>query len=228
MNTAQGQLDIEASSRKLAEAYRNLERRMGAGDAPPKSAEEYAPKVELEGFDWEEFKANPEMQSFLKGAHAKGITNDQLSYVLNEHIRQLSAATIANTAISQEQAAAELQKVWGNKAEFDQNLKAAYRAFEQFADPEDMARIDEIGNNPLIIRILARAGQNLNEDRPMDGKAGDNMGFNARIAQILEQLDEMPVHDPRRQALLAEKERLYEQRMGSKRQKLEFEATKTL
>lgn len=77
-----GKLSIESSARKLAENYTHLEKRMGSGDAPPKTADEYAPKVEVEGFNWEEFKADPRMQGFMKTAHAKGITNDQMSFIL--------------------------------------------------------------------------------------------------------------------------------------------------
>jgi hypothetical protein len=58
---------------------------MGSGDTPPKTADEYAPKVEVEGFKWEEFKADPRMQSFMKSAHAKGITNDQMGFILGEY-----------------------------------------------------------------------------------------------------------------------------------------------
>ena len=36
-----GSLDIEASSLKLAEAYGHLEKRMGSGDVPPKTAADY-------------------------------------------------------------------------------------------------------------------------------------------------------------------------------------------
>ena len=72
-NKEDGSLDLEASSRKVAEAYKHLETRMGSGDAPPKSADEYAVKLEgVEGFNWDEFKADEASQSFLKGAHAKG------------------------------------------------------------------------------------------------------------------------------------------------------------
>jgi hypothetical protein len=37
-----GKLSIESSARKLAENYTHLEKRMGSGDAPPKTADEYA------------------------------------------------------------------------------------------------------------------------------------------------------------------------------------------
>ncbi|MCZ7253157.1 hypothetical protein NK293_23265, partial [Salmonella enterica] len=87
-NKEDGSLDLEQSSRKMAEAYKHLETRMGSGDVPPKTAEEYAVKLEgVEGFDWDEFKADPDTQSFLKGAHAKGLTNDQVQYVIGEYMK---------------------------------------------------------------------------------------------------------------------------------------------
>ncbi|BCD83601.1 hypothetical protein PSm6_00080 [Pseudomonas solani] len=82
-----GSLDLEQSSRKLAESYKHLETRMGSGDAPPKSFDEYAPKIEAEGFNWDEFKADEGSQSFLKGAHAKGLTNAQVEFVLGEYLK---------------------------------------------------------------------------------------------------------------------------------------------
>ena len=36
-----GTVDLEGSAKKLAENYGNLEKRMGSGDMPPKSAEDY-------------------------------------------------------------------------------------------------------------------------------------------------------------------------------------------
>ncbi|WP_443701018.1 hypothetical protein [Pseudomonas sp.] len=41
-----GSLDLDQSSRKLAESYKHLETRLGSGDVPPKTADEYAVKLE--------------------------------------------------------------------------------------------------------------------------------------------------------------------------------------
>ena len=59
VNKEDGSLDLEQSSRKMGEAYKHLETRMGTGDAPPKSHDEYAVKLDgVEGFNWDEFKAD--------------------------------------------------------------------------------------------------------------------------------------------------------------------------
>ncbi|MCL2899777.1 hypothetical protein [Brenneria tiliae] len=165
-----GKLNVEGSARKLAESYTHLEKRLGSGDAPPKSADEYAPKVEAEGFNWDEFKADPEMQGFLKSAHAKGITNDQLGFILGEYAQRAPDLVNGAAALDQEAATTALKEVWKTDAEFKQNLGLAYRAFQSLADPADQGKINEIGNNPLVIRMLAKVGKEMQEDSPAGGE----------------------------------------------------------
>lgn len=162
-----GKLSIESSARKLAENYTHLEKRMGSGDAPPKTADDYAPEVKAEGFNWDEFKADPRMQSFMKTAHAKGITNDQMSFILGEYAQR--APELANGAaeLDADAASASLRETWKTDAEFKQNIGLAYRAFSSLAAPGD--DIDAIGNNPMVIRMLARVGAEMQEDAPAGG-----------------------------------------------------------
>lgn len=164
-----GKLSIESSARKLAENYTHLEKRMGSGDAPPKTADEYAPKVEVEGFNWEEFKADPRMQGFMKTAHAKGITNDQMSFILGEYAQRAPELVGGAAALNSEAATTQLREVWKTDAEFKQNIGLAFRAFNSLADDADKGRIDEIGNNPMVIRMLAKVGAEMQEDAPAGG-----------------------------------------------------------
>ncbi|TYL43916.1 hypothetical protein [Dickeya sp. ws52] len=165
-----GALNLEGSARKLADAYSHLEKRFGSGDAPPKTADEYAPKVEAEGFNWDEFKADPKMQGFLKSAHAKGLTNDQLSFVLGEYAQHAPALVGGATQLDQEAASTALREVWKTDAEFNKNIGLAFRAFNSLAEDGDKGRIDEIGNNPLVIRMLAKVGAEMQEDGPAGGE----------------------------------------------------------
>ncbi|MEL4888573.1 hypothetical protein N6P31_16175 [Pectobacterium betavasculorum] len=160
-----GKLNIESSARKLAEAHAGLEKRFGSGDVPPKTADEYAPKVEAEGFNWEEFKADPEMQGFLKSAHAKGLTNDQLGFVLGEYMQRAGGLVNGAAELDQEAAATALKETWKTDAEFKQNIGLAYRAFKSLA--EDGDDINAIGNNPMVIRMLAKVGKEMQEDSPV-------------------------------------------------------------
>ena len=164
-----GKLNVEGSARKLADAYSHLEKRMGSGDTPPKTADEYAPKVEVEGFKWDEFKADPRMQSFMKSAHAKGITNDQMGFILGEYAQLAPELVNGAATLDSEAAATQLRETWKTDAEFNKNIGLAFRAFNSLADDSDKGRMDEIGNNPLVIRMLAKIGAEMQEDAPAGG-----------------------------------------------------------
>lgn len=164
-----GKLNVEGSARKLADAYSHLEKRMGSGDTPPKTADEYAPKVEVEGFNWDEFKADPRMQSFMKSAHAKGITNDQMGFILGEYAQLAPELVNGAASLDSEAAATQLRETWKTDAEFNKNIGLAFRAFNSLADDSDKGRMDEIGNNPMVIRMLAKIGAEMQEDAPAGG-----------------------------------------------------------
>ncbi|HEI8775480.1 hypothetical protein [Enterobacter cloacae] len=164
-----GKLNIEGSARKLADAHTSLEKRLGSVGTPPKTADEYEPKVEVEGFNWEEFKADPRMQSFMKTAHAKGITNDQMSFILGEYAQRAPELVGGSAALDSEAASTQLREVWKTDAEFNKNIGLAFRAFNSLADDADKGRIDEIGNNPMVIRMLAKVGAEMQEDAPAGG-----------------------------------------------------------
>ncbi|WP_158785141.1 hypothetical protein [Pantoea sp. BAV 3049] len=165
-----GALNIEQSARKMADSYSHLAKRMGSGDAPPKTAEEYAPEVETEGFNWDDFKSDPRAQSFMKAAHAKGITNDQMSFILGEYTREAGGLVNGAAALDADAARAELQQTWKTDAEFNQNVGLAYRAFNALADDADKGRINEIGNNPIVLRLLAKMGAEMREDAAPAGE----------------------------------------------------------
>lgn len=164
-----GKLNVEGSARKLADAYSHLEKRMGSGDTPPKTADEYAPKVEVEGFKWDEFKADPRMQSFMKSAHVKGITNDQMGFILGEYAQLAPELVNGAATLDSEAAATQLRETWKTDAEFNKNIGLAFRAFNSLADDSDKGRMDEIGNNPMVIRMLAKIGAEMQEDAPAGG-----------------------------------------------------------
>ncbi|CAI2526979.1 Uncharacterised protein [Serratia ficaria] len=165
-----GKFNLQDSARKLADAYTHLEKRFGSGDAPPKTADEYAPKVEAEGFKWDEFKADPEMQGFLKAAHAKGITNDQMGFILGEYMQRAPGLVGGAAELDAEAATTALRETWKTDADFQKNIGLAHRAFMSLADPADKDKMDEIGNNPMVIRMLAKVGAEMGEDAPVNGE----------------------------------------------------------
>lgn len=223
-----GSLDLEASAKKVADAYAHLSQKLGSGDAPPKTPDEYAPKVEAEGFNWDEFKADPEMQSFLKGAHAKGVTNDQLSFILGEYARVAPGLVEGAGALTVEDCNAALAQVWQTPAEKTQNLQHAFRATSTFAEKLGLSYEDieaaGLGNNPVFIRLMAAVGPELGEDTspPAAGLAVgmSDADFATQAAELRNQLAQLHVSDKRRPEVQAKLDALYAKRYGTAPQKL--------
>lgn len=214
-----GSLDLEQSSRKLAESYKHLETRLGSGDIPPKTADEYAVKLEgVEGFNWDEFKADEGTQSFLKGAHAKGLTNAQVEYVIGEYMKAAPGLVEGGVQLSQQDCAATLKAAWGDEQAMTQNVRASYRAAETFASepgkPGNFAALQaKYGNDPDFIAFTANIGRELKEDSAINGGAQVNEAdFNIKAAELRAQLQALPAHDPKRPGVQAQLDAMYEQK----------------
>jgi len=214
-----GSLDLEQSSRKLAESYKHLETRLGSGDIPPKTADEYAVKLEgVEGFNWDDFKADEGTQSFLKGAHAKGLTNAQVEYVIGEYMKAAPGLVEGGVQLSQQDCAAALKAAWGDEQAMTQNVRASYRAAETFASepgkPGNFAALQaKYGNDPDFIAFTANIGRELKEDNAINGGAQVNEAdFNIKAAELRAQLQALPAHDPKRPGVQAQLDAMYEQK----------------
>ena len=166
------EVDPIESSKKMAASYEGLSKRLGTGDIPPKSAEEYNVKIDSEALNFDDFKKDPENQEFLTKAHQQGLTSKQVEFVLNEYARVMPAAFDKFKGLTVEQAHSELTETWKTEAEYKSNIKDAFSAFNKYASPEDKDKIDEIGNNPIVIRLLANIGKGLQEDQPVGQAQG--------------------------------------------------------
>jgi hypothetical protein len=222
---ADGALDIEASARKVADAHRHLEQRLGAGDVPPKSAEEYELKGLPETIKIEDIKADPEMQSFLKSAHGKGLTNEQVSFVLNEYLQRAPKLVENGARLSAEDTTRALKDVWKNESDYGQNMGHAYRAASAIADKagvsfEELEK-SGLGNHPTFIRLMASIGPELAEDAVPNGGQGVSAGdFDAQVASIRANPAYNDPKHPEHKQLMQKMEALYTRRHGSKPQKL--------
>ncbi|MFJ4086132.1 hypothetical protein [Pseudomonas psychrophila] len=217
-NKEDGSLDLEASSRKVAEAYKHLETRMGSGDAPPKTHEEYALKIEVEGFNWDEFKVDESTQSFLKGAHAKGLNNDQVEYVIGEYLKAAPGLIGGAAVLTQQDCTAALKAAWGDDQSIRTNVSASYRAAEAFASQGDApgnfnALMTKYGNDPDFIAFTANIGKELKEDRAINGGAQvSEADFAVKTAELRQQLQDLPAHDPKRKGIQAQLDGMYNQK----------------
>lgn len=222
-----GSLDLDQSSRKLAESYKHLETRLGSGDVPPKTADEYAVKLEgVEGFDWDEFKADEGTQSFLKGAHAKGLTNDQVQYVIGEYMKAAPGLVEGGVQLSTQDCAAALKAVWGDEQAMAQNVRASYRAAEAFASepgkPGNFAALQaKYGNDPDFIAFAANIGKELKEDSAINGGAQvSEADFAVKTAELRQQLQTLPAHDPKRKGIQAQLDDLYNSKYSKQQSRL--------
>lgn len=207
-----GKLSIEGSARKLADAHTSLEKRLGSVGTPPKTADEYEPKVEVEGFNWDEFKADPRMQSFMKAAHAKGITNDQMGFIIGEYAQRAPELVGGAAELDAEAATTQLREVWKTDAEFKKNIGLAYRAFNSLADDADKGRMDEIGNNPMVIRMLAKVGAEMQEDAPAGGEV--NLAEQQTIRDLMKSPAYMDPKHADHERVSAQVKTYYQKRFG--------------
>ncbi|ARD11402.1 MULTISPECIES: hypothetical protein [Pseudomonas syringae group genomosp. 2] len=217
-NKEDGTLDLEASSRKMSEAYKHLETRLGSGDAPPKTAEEYAPKVEIEGFNWEEFKADESTQSFLKGAHAKGLTNDQVSFVIGEYMRVAPELVGGAAQLTSQDCTATLKTLWPDDQAMTGNLQSSYRAAQAFAGEAGKpgsfeALMSKYGNDPDFIAFTANIGKEIREDSQINGGNVVNDGdFDVKTSELRGQIQALPAHDPKLPGLRQQLNDMYNSR----------------
>ena len=163
-----GSLDIEASSLKLAEAYGHLEKRMGSGDLPPKTAGEYEVAVpEVLKDQWNP-KEDPKLQAFLDKAHSKGLTQGQLDMVMESYFETAQQLVGGNRQLSEEECTADLRKDWKDDATFKGEVAKAYKAAVGYGGEDAQAILADHGNDPRLIRLLARVGSEMVEDRSLN------------------------------------------------------------
>ena len=160
-----GSLDFEASSVKLAENYAQLEKRLGAGDIPPRSADDYQISVPdtVKG-DWDP-KSDPVLSSFLKDAHEAGFTQGQVDFVLGKYFELAPQLFSGVKQYSAEASTAQLRQEWKTDEQFQAELGKAFKAAQAYGDKDAQDVINEYGNDPRLIRFLARVGGQMAEDR---------------------------------------------------------------
>lgn len=132
----------------------------------PESIDGY--EVNVEGFDFDEFKAIEENQAFLERAREAGLDNNSLNFLLGEYNQLIPQLMENNAVLDNETTVKTMTEVWG--AEAEQNFGYAQAVAgnliangvltaEEVNDPS-------FGNNPLVLKMAAYFGQQLNEDTP--------------------------------------------------------------
>jgi len=159
-DAAKGEIRAEAAFKSLGE----LEGRMKAHGLPPKEAGEY--KVEIpevlkkSGFDLEPAQA----KGFRELAHGLGLTQKQFDGVMSAYFGQITTLSDQVAGFSAGKARENLLAYYKTEEAMKANVSAAYKTFIAYADEADQAMIDQIGNIPAVIRILAKVHKDMGED----------------------------------------------------------------
>jgi hypothetical protein len=217
-----GKVDEQASMRAVVKAYTELNKRMIDVGLPPEKPEDYeieAPK----GVDLEELRKDPDTASFLKSAHAMGMTNKQISFVINRYLELAPELAGAAQDLSADECIAQLGLTWKSDAELTANLQASNKASVRLAEKAGL-KYDDIetaglGNHPIFIRLMHALAKEMGEDTSPPGEGGGNAGdFDTQVVALRKELDAIPERSHKeRDAVKAKLDALYTKRYGGKR-----------
>lgn len=167
-----GSIDIEASSLKLAEAYGHLERRIGTGDLPPKSAEEYQINVPDQFKEFVDPNADPLLKEFTQAAHTAGLTQKQIDFVMGEYFKRAPQLVEGSRQLSEEECTTQLQAEWKTPEQYKAEVGKAYKAAVGYGGSDAEGIVKDYGNDPRIVRLLARVGAEMGEDSSVKAEGG--------------------------------------------------------
>lgn len=170
-----GSVDYKATVAKMNESYSYLEKKVGTGEVAPKSVDEY--KIEREDFDFEEFKKDESNNSFLKSAHAQGITNKQLDFLLSEYDKRAADLVSTSSQIDTDTAVQTLQQEWGDK--FEANIFNAVKAARACGITDEQINDPLIGNNVAFIKMASYFGSQMTEDKPVSNGTPVNVDISS-------------------------------------------------
>ena len=182
MNGADGKLDLEASGKKMSDGLAAAVQRIGTGDLPPKTPDEYK-FTPPEAF--KDIPFDPELnKSFRERAHKQGLTPAQFEFVMGEYFQLVPSLLDGKAAATAAEARAELQKVWAAPAELDQAMSAAERAVAGAPESLRQQLKDKYGTDPLFWQFAAHYGKQIGEDKP-PGAVPAPAGGNGDIETIM-------------------------------------------
>lgn len=168
-----GTINTTESTRKLLDGYSNLSKKMGeTGGVVPDSAEGY--KIEFnaqdlglpEGVTPELVQKDEDFKQFAEEAHKAGFTNEQINLVAGRYLSVVQSLLDRRDENDMNACKEALMKTWTTPDEMNLGIQNAVKAFNHFASEQDKALIDTIGNNPLVVRVLANVGAIMREDSP--------------------------------------------------------------
>jgi hypothetical protein len=149
--------DGTLNEQAMFKSYGELEKKMGATGSPPATAEDY----KIEDKFPEGLEVNAEGRTaFLGKCHERGMTNDQVQFIMDEYAEIVSVAAVEATN-THDGTVEQLKKLYGD--EYHEKMASAMNAFR--AAGVEGVSINDVGNHPGMIQILSVLGANLTEDQ---------------------------------------------------------------
>ena len=185
-----GEVDGEASARKVAEAHANLEKRMGEGSARPKTAAEYKlPELPeaLKDMPLDDAATN----RFKDEAHKAGYSQAQFEFAMSKYFEMAPALVNAGQKFNTADTVKGLKESWG--ADYEKNAGAAWQGINQIAAAAGLSVQEveaEIGNSPAFNRIMAVVGAQLKEDKSINAGGSQGGGDNTAAAGTIQASEE--------------------------------------
>lgn len=168
--TKDGTPDFQAMSK----SYLALEKRQGSKSFAPETIDDYTFEGKMT-YDEETTKA------FKEKAQKAGLSTEQYKWVMGEYEEMLN-----QVSYTPERAESALKEAWGDS--YTKNMQNAIRAYELYV-PSNIS-IEEIGNNPAVIAILARVGADLSEDTtPAKSSQASTVVSKGEILKIMKEPD---------------------------------------
>ena len=125
-------------------------------------------EVNVDGFNYDEFKAIPENQEFLERAREAGLSSEHLGFLLGEYNQLIPSLMEGNAALDNEACITAMKETWGGEtdANFGFARAAANNAIQNGILTAEEVNSPEFGNNPLVLKMAAYFGSQLQEDTP--------------------------------------------------------------
>lgn len=214
-----GAFNLEASARKVEEHRSHLEKRLGSGDIPPKTAADYKlniPEALAEKINADELAKSDDFKAMQTNLHALGLSQKQMDGVVSELLQQGMKLRSEDAVMSEAECTAALREVdgWKSPAEYTQQMGKALQAAKAFWGPQSDAMVARYGNDPAICQLLAKVGAELGEDRQPSPEA------QAQVQDSMDTLMASPAylndHDPQHHATVKKVEALQARLSGTK------------
>lgn len=209
-----GTPDLDASWLKVEEHRAHLERRLGAGDVPPKSADDYkvtVPEAYKDAIKADELAASDRFKDFRTEMHAAGLSQKQFDQVVGKMIDYSVKLQQGQQQLSFNECMTELTTTWPDEAARKAEMASAFRAATAYGDDKVMAKFK---NDPDFIRFAAKVGKELGEDRGAAPGAGGTQSTQAEIEALAGSKAYWDAADPQHAIVKAKVTAFYAQKFG--------------